>query len=269
VGALRAAARLAAALESSRPARRYAALAARIAAAIDARHWDARRRVYVDVVDPETGEQEPRVSQHANGAAILWDAPPVERWPSIIDRIADPDRLTFTAAPPIVPHGEELDLERGVVLANTFYSHFVYRALCKAGRFDLVLRLMRERYGPMLARGATTLWESFEPTASLCHGFSATPVYQLSTEVLGVAPLEPGCARIRIAPQPIDLEWARGVVPTVRGDVEVAWELSGSELSIDLTVPEGVEAIVAAPPGYRLSGGDQARSAGRHRIRTA
>src|ERR1700692_3138838 len=65
----------------------------------------------------------------------------------------------------------------------------------------------------MLARGAATLWESFEPTASLCHGFSATPVYQLSTEVLGVAPLEPGCARVRIAPQPVDLDWARGVVP--------------------------------------------------------
>ena len=103
---------------------------------------------------------------------------------------------------------------------------------------------MRERYGPMLARGATTLWESFEPTASLCHGFSATPVYQLSTEVLGVAPLEPGFARFRLAPQPVDLDWARGVVPTVRGDIAVAWERKGrAHRRSTSTIPEGTEAV--------------------------
>jgi hypothetical protein len=263
-GALRAAARLAAALESPRPARRYAVLAARISAALDARHWDARRGVYVDMVDPESGRQDLRVSQHANGAAILWDVAPRQRWASIVERIADARRLTFTAAPPIAPHGETLDPESGVVLANTFYSHFVYRALCRAGRFDLVARLMRERYGPMLERGATTLWESFEPTASLCHGFSATPVYQLSTEVLGVAPLEPGFTRFAIAPQPIDLEWARGVVPTVRGDIAVAWERKGKAIAIDVEIPEGTEAILIAPAGARA---DKRRLLpGRHHI---
>ena len=265
-GTLRAAARLATALEYGRAARRYQALAARISTALDARHWDARRGVYVDVVDPASGRQEPRVSQHANGAAILWDVAPTERWPQIVARITDPERLTFTAAPPIAPHGETLDPESGVVLANTFYSHFVYRALCRAGRFDLVLRLIRERYGPMLARGATTLWESFEPTASLCHGFSTTPVYQLSTEVLGVYPLQPGFTRFRVAVQPADLEWARGVVPTVRGDVEVAWERRGKELAIEVSVPEGSEAMIVAPSGYRLAEADRL-SPGRHRLR--
>jgi hypothetical protein len=251
-GALRAAARLAGALEFPRATRRYEALAARIAAAIDARHWDARRGVYVDVVDPASGQQDLRVSQHGNGAAILWDVAPRPRWDSIIARITDPSRLTFTAAPPIKPDGETLDPESGVVLANTFYSHFVYRALCRAGRFDLALRLMRERYGPMLARGATTLWESFDPTASLCHGFSATPVYQLSTEVLGIAPLAPGFSRFRIAPQPVDLDFARGIVPTVCGDVEVAWERRGEELVLDVVVPPGCAATVVAPSGLRL-----------------
>jgi hypothetical protein len=266
-GAARAASRLAAALDQPRAARCYADLADRIAAALDARHWDARRGVYVDVVDPSSGRQDPRVSQHANGAAILWDVAPHARWESIVARITDPARLTFTAAPPIVPDGATLDPESGVVLANTFYSHFVYCALCKAGRFDLVLRLMRERYGPMLARGATTLWESFEPTGSLCHGFSATPVFQLSSTALGVTPLESGCTRIRVAPQPADLEWARGVVPTVRGDVAVAWERRDDALDVDVTVPEGSEASVVAPPGYRLAEHTERLSSGRHRLR--
>ena len=266
-GAFGGAARLAAALGYGRARRRYQGCAARIAAALDARHWDARRGVYVDMVDPATGAQEPRVSQHANGAAILWGVAPRRRWRSIVARITDPARLTFTAAPPIVPDGEALDPESGVVLANTFYSHFVYRALCKTGRFDLVVRSLRARYGPMLARGATTLWESFEPTASLCHGFSTTPVYQLSTEALGVAPLAPGFARFRLAPQPADLDWARGVVPTVRGDIEVAWERRGDEVAMDITVPEGAEARVVAPAGYRIVDGDDRFGAGRHRLR--
>jgi len=243
-------------------------LAARIAAALDARHWDARRGVYVDVVDPATGQQDPRVSQHANGAAILWDVAPRQRWTSIIERITDAQRLTFTAAPPIKPDGDRLDPESGVVLANTFYSHFVYRALCKAGRFDLALRLMRERYGPMLARGASTLWESFEPTASLCHGFSATPVYQLSTEALGVAPARPGFERFRVAPQPADLDWARGIVPTVRGDIEIAWERRDEQIALDVVVPAGCAATVVAPSGLRLRGRADL-SPGPHRLSMA
>ena len=245
VGALRAAAALSRALEWPRAADRYTALATRVAAALAARHWDARRGVYVDCVDPATGVQDLRVSQHANAAAILWGVGPEARWPSIVARIADPARLTFTAAPPIAPDGETLDEEASVVLANTFYSHFVYRALARAGRFDLALNLMRERYGPMLRRGATTLWESFAPTASLCHGFSATPVYQLSAEVLGVTPLAPGFRRFRLAPQPVDLAWARGIVPTIHGDIAVEWEREREQIRIDVTVPEGTEAVTA------------------------
>ena len=255
-GAFSAAARLADALDVPRAAARYRARAARIAAALDARHWDEARGVYVDCVDPASGAQAPRVSQHANAAAILWDAAPQAKWARIVARITDTARLTFTAAPPIAPDGEPLDEQQGVVLANTFYSHFVYRALARAGRFDLALRLMRERYGPMLARGATTLWESFEPTASLCHGFSATPVYQLSTEVLGVFPLAPGGRRVRIAPQPADLDWARGVFPTARGDVAVAWERAGDALQLEVEVPTGVEAEI----------GGAIVPAGRHRL---
>ena len=254
VGALRAAATLATALGWPRAAARHAGQAERVAAAIARRHWDARRGVYVDGVDPASGAQDPRVSQHANAGAILWDIGPRDRWPAMIARITDSARLTFTAAPPIAPEGDTLDEEAGVVLANTFFSHFVYRALARAGRFDLALRLMRERYGPMLRRGATTLWESFEPSASLCHGFSATPVYQLSAEVLGVTPLEPGFARFRLAPTPVDLAWARGVVPTVHGDVAVSWERDGERLRVEVDVPAGTEGVTSdgrvLPPGH-------------------
>jgi hypothetical protein len=268
-GALHAAARLATTLESPRTARRFNARAERIAAALNARHWDATRGVYVDCVDPASGAQDRRVSQHANAALILWDIAPRERWASMVERITDPERLVFTAAPPIAPSGEPFDPETDVVLANTFYSHFVYRALAKAGCFDRALALIRQRYGRMLERGATTLWESFDPTASLCHGFSTTPVYQLSTEVLGVYPLEPGFARFRLAPRPADLQHVRGVFPTVHGDVHVAWQRESDGIVLDVDIPDGTRAEVVAPAGYGLVGAVASLGAGRHRVRFA
>ena len=266
-GSLRAAARLAAALEWERAARRYAAVADRICAALHTRHWDAARGVYVDVVDPATGIQDRRVSQHANAAMILWADAPRERWASMVDWITDLARLVFTAAPPIVPTGEPFDAETNVVLANTFYSHFVYRALSHAGRFDRVLALIRERYRPMLERGATTLWESFDPTASLCHGFSTTPLYQLSTEVLGVYPLAPGFTRVRVAPQIADLTHARGVFPTVKGDIGVGWRREGDHIDLNVTLPHGAQAEVIAPPGWSVPPESAALTAGTHRVR--
>ncbi len=267
IGALRSAARLARALEWERAARRYDALATSMAKTLAERHWDARRGVYVDVVDPETGEQEPRVSQHANAGLILWDVAPRERWASMIDWITDPKRLKFTKAPGTVPTGERLEPETDCVLANTFYSHFVYEALARADRLDAALALVRERYGSMLARGATTLWESFDPTGSLCHGFSATPTWQLSTFVLGVAPLEPGFARFRFSPQPADLAFARGVFPTAQGDVHVAWERERDGIAVELEVPQGAVAIPRDPGGHRFEGAPRELAPGRHRLR--
>jgi hypothetical protein len=180
--------------------------------------------------------------------------------------ISDPTRVKFTAAPPIAPTGEAFDSEQDVVLANTFYSHFVYRALAKAGRFDAALRLVRERYGDMLARGATTLWESFAPTASLCHGFSATPVFQLSTEVLGVEPLAPGATRFRFAPQPADLSFARGVFPTAAGDVRIDWVRRANRIELALEVPPGARAELVDPAGFTFGAGERERGPGKHRL---
>jgi alpha-L-rhamnosidase len=248
-GAFGVAARLARALGWERAAERCAARARSIGHAIDARHWDERRGAYVDIVDPVSGAQDLRVSQHANAGMALWGEAPAHRVARALDRITDSSRLTFTPGPPIAPHGQPLEAETGVVLANTFYSHFVYEALGRHGRFGEALRLMRERYGPMLARGATTLWESFDPTASLCHGFSASPTYQLSRRVLGVSPGQPGFAQISVAPDLAGLDHAEGVVPTARGDVEVKLERDGDGFVAQIRTAAGVPTQLRPAPG--------------------
>ncbi len=223
-----------------------------LAQALEARHWDQRRGAYVDVVDPVSGAQDPRMSQHGNAAIALWGEAPAARVARALDRISDSARLTFTPGPPIAPRGEPLEPESGVVLANTFYSHFVYEALAKHGRLEAALRLMRERFGPMLARGATTLWESFDPTASFCHGFSASPTYQLSRRVLGIAPAAPGFATIEASPDLADLEHASGVVPTTRGDIEAELERDGDSFIARYRTPAGASVTVRPPLGLSL-----------------
>jgi hypothetical protein len=252
-GSFEVAAQLAQVSGWQREAERLRARAARIGAALNARHWDERRGVYVDVVDPQTGAQQLRLSQHANAAIALWTHSPPARIHRALDRITESERLTFTAARPIAPYGDQLDPEHGVVVANTFYAHFVYEALCKHGRLKDALRMMRERYGPMLARGASTLWESFEPSASLCHGFSATPTYQLSRRVLGVIASEPGFAAIEFAPDLADLDFARGVFPTQRGDIEVELQRKdGGGFEARLRAPVDIRVEVKAAQGTRL-----------------
>lgn len=238
IGALTGAARLADVIGWSAQGDRLRARAACATGSLNERHWDVERRVYVDSVDVESGKRGRRVSQHANALILLFGIAPIERRERIAAAITDSRRLKLTAAPPIVPSGEPFDEETDVVRANTFYSHFVYSALAGADRFDWVLEDIRSLYGPMLATGTTTLWESFAPNASLCHGFSATPVHQLSRHVLGISPASPAYGHFTIDPQPGDLIWARGDVPTPSGPIHVEWEKVNSMLRLRLDHPQ-------------------------------
>ncbi len=263
LGAFGAGARLARALEWNQEAERLDAKAESLRRALES-HWDEERGLYVDCVSPETGLCEPRCSQHANAAMILWGRLDAGRTQRIAAEIGDRAKLRLTPAPPVTMSGEPFDAATDIVLANTFFSHFVYAALAKAGRFDLALALMRERYGAMLAAGATSLWEGFEPHTSLAHGFSSTPTWQLSCHMLGIAPCAPGFARARIAPHLGDLDFARGVHPTRLGDIAVSMQRAGASIDIDISLPDGMDGVLSPPPGFCVVG-DAQLSAGTNR----
>lgn len=249
-GALDAAAYLAEALGWSQKGWQLRNNADRIRMALAA-HWDPDRKVYVDSIDPGTGRRGDRVSQHSNAAMILWGGAAPDRYGDIVAYVTDPGRVRLTKAPPFVMDAEPLDLRTQVVAANTFYSHFVFRALAKAGRFDLALQAIRQRYAPMLDLGSTTLWESFEPEGSLAHGFSCTPTFQLSAYVLGITPAEPGFASCAFTPWLGDLDFAQGRHATIAGDVGVALMRTDAGFSAELSLPPGMTARVAPPPGWR------------------
>ena len=71
----------------------------------------------------------------------------------------------------------------GVILATLSMLGYVYDALLEEGDEDFVLQDIRSKYGYMLEQGATSFWETilgekdFDNAGSLCHGWSAMPVY--------------------------------------------------------------------------------------------
>jgi len=223
-----------------------------VARALNERHWDETRGLYVDSVDPATGARGLRTSQHTNALLMLFGIAPRERWPRMLDAITDERRLRLTAAPPIVPQADAFDERQHVVRANSFFAHFIYDAIARAGRSDWVLRDMLGNFGPMLQAGATTLWESFSPAASLCHGFSATPAYQLTRHVLGIQPPEPGETRMRIRPDPGALEWAQGTYSGRCGALRIEWRRTGPALVVTVDHAEACPVLIEAPAGHRI-----------------
>lgn len=91
---------------------------------------------------------------------------------------------------------------------------------------------------------------------STSHAWCSGPTALLPQKVLGVEPLEPGWRAFSVRPEPGDLEWAKGTVPSPYGAIRVEWKrLKGGAFQLDLNVPRGTSAEIALPS----AGGD-----GRH-----
>ncbi len=158
---------------------------------------------------------------------------------------------------------------------STFYGFYVLQALAKAGETDAALDIIRNYWGAMLDRGATTFWEDFNPDwlvgsgrideltppdkkdlhgdfgaycyegfrHSLCHGWAGGPTAWLSEIVLGVRPLEPGCRRVLVSPQLGSLKRVEGAYPTPLGPIKLLHERQ----------PDGsIKSRIEAPPGVEI-----------------
>jgi hypothetical protein len=142
-----------------------------------------------------------------------------------------------------------------------FVSFFELLARYAAGADESALELIRREWGFMAVRGpgTGTMWETianefggqvdFNPSWS--HGWSSGAAPALTAYVLGVQPTSPGFATFTVTPRPSGLRFARGVVPTPRGPIRVAWELRGDELSLQVTAPPGT--VWENPPAQRTA----------------
>ncbi len=251
VAALRAAERLANMCQYAHESAHFGALAERISAAVNTLLWDPARQLYVDA--RQHGVQGRRTSQQANAAAIAYEVAPRDRWQPMLESLLDDDRLVLTRCSERDRVTQVFDEESHIVLAQPFLMHFLHRALRMAGQQDQIVENIRKRWADLLAHDETTLRETWQqtPTTSLCHAWSGTPTFDLSTDVLGVTPLSPGFDRIRLAPVVAALGWARGRYPTPHGPIEINWHLDGPRFRLEVELPAGCEAVCICPSPYR------------------
>jgi alpha-L-rhamnosidase len=78
----------------------------------------------------------------------------------------------------------------------------------------------------------------------------------------GIAPLEPGYAKVLIAPRPGGgLTWAAATLETAHGLVEVRWRETEQDLTVQAAIPAGVTGVIRLPGQP-----ERALTSGRHTI---
>ena len=206
----------------------YADRATKLAASIDVHFWDVTGNCWRDGFDPAAKSQVRDISQQANALGILLGLHPDSH-----QKIARDVLLKSASARWI----------NKVITASPYIYALVIEAIAAAGLRKEAVELIREKWGEMLDMKATTFWELWDNSSSLCHGWSASPVYLLSQQILGVIPSTPGWTQIKINPLWESLEFARGIVHSPLGPIRVEWEKSTEDqLAVRVDLPEGMTA---------------------------
>jgi len=150
-------------------------------------------------------------------------------------------------------------------IKGAFFYHIVLETLFAYSYREEALKEIRYFWGAMLDRGATTWWETFDPSLPACtvpspylghtptymqasipvsfsHGWGASPTYLLSREVLGVDTSRLGEGLVALRPAAAGgLAWAKGTIPTPQGDIEASWsETDSGTVAFEARLPIGL-----------------------------
>jgi len=134
-----------------------------------------------------------------------------------------------------------------------FMNGFALMALARVGETGLATQRIRDYWGGMLDRGATTFWEDFKTGEednyamygrpfgkSLCHAWSSGPAAILSAEILGIRPLQDGWKEFAVIPHLGDLTWASAAVPTPAGNIE----MEADRCKTTVNIPPGLTLLM-------------------------
>jgi len=217
-----------------------------IKAAINARLWNPTLGAY-----GQSSDHPDVLVEDANALALQYDIAPPERRASVLAAL----KTLWTPYGAIIgpgladPTGHTIEpFGNGMETAGRFAVGDTSGALAL---MRLMWGQMVDRHDPLYTGG---LWEFKNSTggvnratASLAHGWAASPTVQLTEQVLGVAPVGPGYATWAIRPHPGNLPWAQGAVPTKYGDLGLGWWSSRSEFHLRADTPRGTSGTIAVP----------------------
>nr|WP_253957879.1 alpha-L-rhamnosidase C-terminal domain-containing protein [Metabacillus halosaccharovorans] len=180
--------------------------------------WSKERQLFRDLPDTEI------YSQHTQIMAVLAGAVDGEEAKLLMERT----------------------LQEPMHRVTLPFSYLLIQALKKTGLHSRIFDLW-DRWRVFLSQGLTTLPETEVNPRSDCHAWSAIPLAEFPTSILGVKPGAPGLKKLSIEPQIEGLTWAKGSVATSLGMVEVDWRLEDNIFYLKAKIPIGVTATVKLP----------------------
>ena len=155
-------------------------------------------------------------------------------------------------------------------ITTPYFKFFENQVHCLEGNVKGLEDSLRNYYGAMLQDGATTFYEAYDPhiegadqyamygrpfEKSLCHAWSASPVYLLGNFRLGVSNTGIGYETFDVRPCLGGLEEIRGTVPVVGGIVSVYG--NRKEVCVMADVPGGTlhvgKRVYTLVPGVEIT----------------
>jgi len=223
--ALDASAKLAEACGESDFAKAYTSAAQQIRSRFHPLFWNAGQSAYATYRGVVGDDHFAELTQ---SLAILSGAAPADIASQLKDRLVrDANGLVETTL------SQSLYKFEAVLTDKQKYGRWV---------FDKIAR----DWGNMLYNGATSFWETlnggwdFDNAGSLCHGWSATPIYFYHAYLLGVKPVEPGFKTFTIDPVKDVIPCVAGEVPTPFGPIKLKWEKAGEKTLYTLSHPNAI-----------------------------
>jgi hypothetical protein len=185
------------------------------------KHWSDTERAFV-YQNPETDET--FTSFLTNAIALYYRIVPEQYEESTARRVFEDESLV-TPTPPLSHHGylTSMEYDNG--------RYFLDELKTKWSRQPAVIE--NKTFPELFAEDKVDY-----PTSRAFNG-SLSPTYILSSEILGVKPIECGFRRFIVAPKPGGLTWAKGDVPTPHGIIRVHWKIEDGDIDIKVSVPEG------------------------------
>ncbi len=152
-----------------------------------------------------------RPAPQAQAWALHYGAVPAARQASVGTALADQVEPFWVA---------------GYAVAEISGLYWVLDGLGQTGQASAARTLIHHEYGRLLARGATTWWETFTSDqridSSLSHAWGGAPTWYLSSYLLGAQ--QQDRRTWVVAPQPAGLTWARGTIPFNQSNLAVSWQ---------------------------------------------
>lgn len=206
----------------------YKKKAGRLQALIQKRFYDREKEVFIDSY--ESGKR--NVTRHSNILAYLFLPCSQKQKKDIYTKVILNDAVRQITTP--------------------YFKFYENQVHCLEGNEKLLEESIRQYYGSMLETGATTLYEEYDPNMtgvehyamygnpyekSLCHAWSASPIYLLGAFRLGIQNTGVAYETFDVRPNPGDLKSFCGSVPVPGGTVKVA--VDEKEIRVRADIPGG------------------------------